>query len=379
MAMTSNKLGQGITGALAPVRRAGSRVSSRWRRAPKWAKVAAYVLLAVFAVLAPSQSVGNFMAPQSDWRTVLFYPIGAYVLLALGLNVVVGLAGMLDLGYVAFFAIGGYSMAVLGVNYHWSFWEILPAGVLIAALSGVILGAPTLRLRGDYLAIVTLGFGEIIQRVATNLTITGGPTGISGIPHPPSIGHFSFLTYGVLDPTPYYYLELVMIVLVIFVSYRLENSRIGRGWVAIREDEDAAELMGVPTFAFKVWAFAIGASVGGLSGVVYAAKVIAITPENYPLLLSVLILVCVVLGGSGNRIGVIVGAFLVAWLPERFRGLANYRILIFGAILVLMMIFRPGGILPASRRRSELLEGRGGGQHLGGEVDLGQPGVEPEV
>lgn len=312
------------------------------------------------------------MAPQSDWPTILFYPIGSYILLALGLNVVVGLAGMLDLGYVAFFAIGGYVMAVLGVNYNWTFWEILPVGIAVAALSGVILGAPTLRLRGDYLAIVTLGFGEIIQRVANNLSVTGGPTGISGIPHPPSVGSLSFLTYGVLDPRPYYYLEVVMIAIVIFFSIRLENSRVGRGWVALREDEDAAEIMGVPTFTFKIWAFAIGASVGGLSGVVYASKVIAITPENYPLLLSVLILVCVVLGGSGNRAGVILGAFLVAWLPERFRGLANYRILFFGAMLVIMMIFRPGGLLPARRRASEFAHGIGGGQPLGGEIQSGQ-------
>lgn len=351
----------------------------RWRTMPKWGRGVGYLLLVVAAVLLPSQSIGNVMAPQSDWRTILFYPIGSYILLALGLNVVVGLAGMLDLGYVAFFAIGGYSMAVLSVNYSWSFWEIVPVGIVIAAFSGLVLGAPTLRLRGDYLAIVTLGFGEIIQRVANNLSVTGGPTGISGIAHPPSIGTISFLTYGVLDARPYYYLELVMIVGVIFFSVRLENSRVGRGWVALREDEDAAEIMGVPTFAFKLWAFAIGASVGGLSGVVYAAKVIAITPENYPLLLSVLILVCVVLGGSGNRTGVILGAFLVAWLPERFRGLANYRILIFGGTLVVMMIFRPGGLLPAGRRRTELLQGRGGGSHLGAEIDIEQTPQEPRT
>ena len=379
MAMTAKRITQVTDSALAPFSKSFHSLRMMWQKAPKWARATGYLVVILLAVLAPAQSIGNFMAPQSDWRTILFYPIGSYILLALGLNVVVGLAGMLDLGYVAFFAIGGYSMAVLGVNYHWSFWEILPVGIAAAALSGVLLGAPTLRLRGDYLAIVTLGFGEIIQRVANNLTITGGPTGISGIPHPPSVGTLSVLSYGVLDARPYYYLELAMIVLVIFFTTRLEKSRVGRGWVALREDEDAAELMGVPTFTFKIWAFAIGASVGGLSGVVYAAKVIAITPENYPLLLSVLILVCVVLGGSGNRVGVILGAFLVAWLPERFRGLANYRILIFGAILVAMMVFRPGGIIPAARRKAELLEGRGGGAHLGGEIDTEQPGSTEEL
>ncbi|MDA8196053.1 MAG: branched-chain amino acid ABC transporter permease [Actinomycetota bacterium] len=372
MSMSTSGITHRYRSAKAPIQKANDNLRLRWRNLPFPLRVLGYVVLIALAMLLPAQSIGNIMAPQSDWPTILFYPIGSYILLALGLNVVVGLAGMLDLGYVAFFAIGGYTMAVLGVNYNWSFWEILPVGIAAAALSGVILGAPTLRLRGDYLAIVTLGFGEIIQRVVNNLTVTGGPTGISGIPHPPSVGTLSFLTYGVLDPRPYYYLEVVMIALVLFFSIRLENSRVGRGWVALREDEDAAEIMGVPTFTFKIWAFAIGASVGGLSGVVYAAKVIAITPENYPLLLSVLILVCVVLGGSGNRAGVILGAFLVAWLPERFRGLANYRILFFGAMLVIMMIFRPGGLLPARRRASEFAHGIGGGQPLGGEIQSGQ-------
>lgn len=379
MSMTSKRVAHAKALAAAPLSNAYIGLIRYWRDLPKWARGVGYLAAMGVALLLPAQSIGNFMAPQSDWRTILFYPIGTYILLALGLNIVVGLAGMLDLGYVAFFAIGGYVMAILGVNFNWSFWEILPVGVGLAALSGVILGAPTLRLRGDYLAIVTLGFGEIIQRVANNLTFTGGPTGISGIPHPPSINAIPAFTYGVLDARPYYYLELVMIAIVIFFSARLEKSRVGRGWVALREDEDAAELMGVPTFAFKIWAFAIGASVGGLSGVVYAAKVIAITPENYPLLLSVLILVCVVLGGSGNRVGVILGAFLVAWLPERFRGLDAYRILIFGALLVAMMIFRPGGLLPANRRRAELLEGRGGGSPLGAEIDNAQLPPEPEV
>jgi branched-chain amino acid transport system permease protein len=245
-----------------------------------------------------------------------------------------------------------------------------------------------LRLRGDYLAIVTLGFGEIVRRIAINTNSLGGPRGISGIPHPPSIGHVKALTYGVLDPKPYYYLLLAMIVLVIFVGRRLERSRVGRSWQAVREDEDVAELMGVPSFKFKLWAFAIGASIGGMCGVIFASKQIAITPDNFPFLLSVLILAAVVLGGSGNIPGVILGAFLVAWLPEYLRdasfgkfvvrqvhhvlpragSFSDLRVLIFGGALVVMMIFRPEGLLPSRKRRAELAEGQGGMGSLGGTV-----------
>lgn len=325
-----------------------------WNRLPRQARWVGYLVLIVLAILAPSDAVGRIMAPASDWRSILFYPIGVYVLLAIGLNVVVGQAGLLDLGYVAFFAIGSYAMALLGVKAGLNFWEILPLGILCAAIAGVILGAPTLRLRGDYLAIVTLGFGEIIRQVANNLNFTGGPRGIAGIPHPPNIDHLNAFTYGVLDPRPYYYLVLGLIVVVIVVARRLEFSRVGRSWAAIREDEDAAQLMGVPTFRFKMWAFVIGACIAGAAGVMFSAKTIAITPDNFPLLLSILVLSAVVLGGSGNLFGVIVGGFLVAWLPERFRSLSNERILIFGAVLIVMMIFRPDGLFPARRRRSSL-------------------------
>ncbi|MHB1486153.1 MAG: branched-chain amino acid ABC transporter permease [Acidimicrobiales bacterium] len=325
-----------------------------WNRLPRPARWVGYLVLILLAILAPSDAVGRIMAPASDWRSILFYPIGVYVLLAIGLNVVVGQAGLLDLGYVAFFAIGSYAMALLGVKAGLDFWEILPLGVLFAAMAGAILGAPTLRLRGDYLAIVTLGFGEIIRQVANNVNFTGGPRGIAGIPHPPNIGHLNAFTYGVLDPRPYYYLVLGLIVVVIVIARRLELSRVGRSWAAIREDEDAAELMGVPTFRFKMWAFVIGACIAGAAGVMFSAKTIAITPDNFPLLLSILVLSAVVLGGSGNLFGVIVGGFLVAWLPERFRSLSNERILIFGAVLIVMMIFRPDGLFPARRRRSSL-------------------------
>jgi branched-chain amino acid transport system permease protein len=358
------------------------RIRDWWAQAPRWARWLVYLALIVAALLLPASSIGSFMTPRSDWATVLFYPIGIYVALAIGLNVVVGYAGLLDLGYVAFFAIGGYSMAVLGTKFGWSFWEILLVGVLLTSVSGLILGAPTLRLRGDYLAIVTLGFGEIVRISAQNTDAIGGPRGIAGIPHPPNLSEFEIfgvkpLKYGLLDPRPYYYLLLLLIVLTIVFVKRLEKSRVGRAWAAIREDEDAAEMMGVPTFRYKLAAFAIGASIGGAVGVVWATKVISIIPANFPFFLSATILAAVVLGGSGNIPGVMLGAFLIAWLPERFRVFEDYRVLLFGAALVLMMAWRPEGIWPSRRRQAELAEGTGGMGALGAEV--GGPGGEVEA
>jgi branched-chain amino acid transport system permease protein len=358
------------------------RVRNWWAGAPKWQRWLVYIALIIGALLLPASGIGSFMTPQSDWATVLFYPIGVYIALAIGLNVVVGYAGLLDLGYVAFFAIGGYSMAILGTMFGWSFWEILIVGVLATSVSGLILGAPTLRLRGDYLAIVTLGFGEIVRISAQNTDAIGGPRGIAGIPHPPNLSNFEIfgvrpLRYGLLDPRPYYYLLVLLIVLTIIFVKRLEQSRVGRAWAAIREDEDAAELMGVPIFRYKLAAFAIGAAIGGAVGVVWAAKVISIIPANFPFFLSATILAAVVLGGSGNIPGVMLGAFLIAWLPERFRVFQDYRVLLFGAALVLMMALRPEGIWPSRRRQAELAEGTGGMGALGGEV--GGPGGEVEA
>ncbi|MGH9058015.1 MAG: branched-chain amino acid ABC transporter permease, partial [Acidimicrobiales bacterium] len=260
--------------------------------------LAVVVLFLILAVLVPTAPVASVMTGgNSDWPTVLFNPIGVYILLALGLNVVVGEAGMLDLGYVGFFAVGGYAMGVLGTKQHWSFWVILPVGIILSAISGLILGAPTLRLRGDYLAIVTLGFGLIIYQYVKNSSWDGGAQGIVNIPHPPSIDHINVLTYGIGNTKAYYYLVLAAIFLVVFVVRRLKASRVGRAWVAIREDEDAAELMGVPTYRFRLWAFAIGASIGGFTGVLFSAQIISISPDNFPYATSVLILVCVVLGG----------------------------------------------------------------------------------
>ncbi|GAA3211740.1 branched-chain amino acid ABC transporter permease [Actinocorallia longicatena] len=351
----------------------GQKLSSWWGGAPVYQRYAVYVLLFVGALLLPYSGLAPIMSPHAKWSSILFFPIGIYVLLAIGLNVVVGYAGMLDLGYVAFWAIGAYSMADLSVRYHWTFWEILPVGILMAAISGIILGAPTLRLRGDYLAIVTLGFGEIIRKVAENAEYLGETRGINNVPHPPditgvNIGGVDIFDYGIRDARPYYYLLVVVITLVIIMVKRMEHSRIGRSWAAIREDEDAAELMGVPTFKFKLLSFAIGAAVGGAAGVVWAAKVSFVAPAAFPFILSATILAAVVLGGSGNLPGVVLGAFMVAWLPERFRGAQEYRELIFGAVLVAMMIWRPEGLIPSRQRKAELAEGGGGSGHLGAEV-----------
>ncbi|TYK47783.1 branched-chain amino acid ABC transporter permease [Actinomadura decatromicini] len=345
-----------------------------WATAPGPVRWAVYLLLVIGGLLLPSQSIGEFMAPSgSDWPSMLSNQIAIYVLLALGLNVVVGMAGLLDLGYVAFYAVGGYTMAIFATKYGWSFWESLFLAIAFAGLSGLILGAPTLRLRGDYLAIVTLGFGEIVKRTANNSSYVNGPRGVQGIPHPPTLSEFEIfgvqpLKYGLLDSRPYYYLLLLFIIIAIIFVKRLDRSRVGRAWASIREDEDAAELMGVPTFKFKLAAFAIGAAIGGSGGVVFASQQTSINPQNFEFLVSALILAGVVLGGSGNIPGVMLGAAVLAWLPERFRFLSDYRMLIFGAALVVMMIFRPEGLWPSRQRKAELAEGTGGMGSMGAEV-----------
>ncbi|HET7487077.1 MAG TPA: ATP-binding cassette domain-containing protein [Acidimicrobiales bacterium] len=320
-------------------------------------------------------------------QTILFFPVAVYVLLALGLNVVVGSAGLLDLGYVAFFAVGAYTTASLTTSHHWATWATLPVAVLVALVAGVVLGAPTLRLRGDYLAIVTLGFGEIVRIVAQNTDSLGGPRGINNIPHPASVGGVDFE----LLPLPYYYLALVALGVTLFVVTRLRDARVGRSWAAVREDEDAAEAMGVHTFTMKLWAFAIGASVGGLAGWLYASKVTFINPDTFPFTFSVIILAAVVLGGMGSRAGVIAGAFAIAALPEYLRDAAagqwitdrlnwitggqartitEYRVLLFGAALVAMMVFRPQGLIPSRQRAAELVDaGPTAGLATGGTPD----------
>jgi len=305
-----------------------------------------------------------------------------YVLLALGLNIVVGFAGLLDLGYIAFYAVGAYTYAALAsphFNLHLPFWIILPIGAAVACLFGVLLGAPTLKLRGDYLAIVTLGFGEIIRIFLNNLSqpinLTNGPQGITLI-DPFRIGDFSFSTNQTIGglaftgPIKYYYLLIVVLLAIVAINLRLQNSRIGRAWEAIREDEIAARAMGINTRNMKLLAFAMGASFGGVSGGIFSAMQGFISPESFILVESVMVLSMVVLGGMGNVWGVILGALLLSFAPEVLRYTVEpvqravfgrmliepevIRMLLFGLALVLMMLFRPAGILPSALRKREL-------------------------
>jgi len=324
-------------------------LGNRFRELPRPAKwLLSALLIAAFYLTPywPDVPVLGWIinTPGTSFENVLTDQIMMFILVALGLNVVVGFAGLLDLGYVGFYAVGAYTTAVVTSGQFTLPWvAALPLSVIMAMIAGVILGTPTLRLRGDYLAIVTLGFGEIIRITANNSDWLGGPRGISKIARPPSIGPLQF---GVLNAKPYWYLGFTVILIVIFVLTRLENSRVGRAWAAVREDEDAAELMGVNTFKFKLWAFAIGAAIGGIAGSLYASKVGFINPDNFQLQLSILFLAAVVLGGTGSMYGVIMGGFLVAWIPERFRGFATRRYFVFGVVLVLVMVFRPQGIIP---------------------------------
>ena len=292
----------------------------------------------------PSLHLSILKTPKADFVSVLAAPVAVYVIVALGLNVVVGMAGLLDLGYVGFYAVGAYTLAVVGSAHANLPWLLcLPIAVAVSMLSGLLLGAPTLRLRGDYLAIVTLGFGEIIRLLAERFDWLGAKQGFSGIAHPPKIGPIEF---GVLDSRSFYWLGLTVAIIVYYLLGRLENSRVGRAWTAIREDEDAAELMGVPTFKFKLWAFAIGAGVGGMAGTLYASKGNYVAPDLFQLKVSILFLAAVVLGGPGNRPGVVVGAIVVSYLPDRFRFLDTSRYFWFGVVLVVLMIFRPQGLWP---------------------------------
>jgi len=367
-----------------------SRRSFRERVAglPKPVKLVAWVLLAVLLYLLPIINPPILTTPDIDFGGVLL-TVTLYVLVALGLNIVVGYAGLLDLGYVGFYAVGAYGVAVLtSQQASWPFLLALPVAVLAALVSGVILGAPTLRVRGDYLAIVTLGFGEIIRLIAVNSESLGAASGIPGVGTPPSIELFdvpklvwdggvasvnvddtsTFLLFSVVDLIPYYWLTLTVVFLVIWADIRIKASRVGRAWEACREDEDAAELMGVPTFKFKLLAFAMGAFIGGLSGALYAGKQGFISPNSFLLLFSILFIAAVVVGGQGNRWGVIVGAVLVAYLPERFREFTEWRVLVFGIALMLLASFRPQGLLPPRRTvRARKLEERLGALQEGGD------------
>ena len=350
-----------------------SEGEKEWSKA-KWLGLA-LVAIALIALPFALASAGT------AWVRITNLAI-LFILLSLGLNIVVGFAGLLDLGYIAFFAVGAYAYALLAsphFNIHLPFWVILPIGALVACLFGVLLGAPTLKLRGDYLAVVTLGFGEIIRIFLNNLSnpvnITNGPQGIARI-DPFKLGSFDFsktetiMGLNFSGPIKYYYLLIVVMVAVIIINLRLQNSRIGRAWEAIREDETAARAMGINTTRIKLLAFAMGASFGGVAGGMFAAIQGFISPESFVLVESIMVLAMVVLGGMGNVWGVVLGAVLLSFAPEVLRytvapaQMALFgkmlvepeviRMLLFGLALVLVMIFRPAGLWPSAVRKREL-------------------------
>jgi branched-chain amino acid transport system permease protein len=311
-----------------------------------------WVSLLVALLLLLPQILGLFL---SEVLTI----VGLYVLLGLGLNIVVGFAGLLDLGYVAFFAIGSYTVAILTSPelgfFHLSFWSALPVAVLLGALSGVLLGIPVLKMRGDYLAIATLGFGEIIRILVLSDFLRpwlGGAQGIGKIPKA-GLGGFEFGT-----PQELYYLILAGCLLVGFVSWRLRDSRIGRAWMAVREDEDVAQAMGINLVATKLLAFATGAAFSALSGAIFATKLGSVYPHSFNVMISINILCLIIVGGMGSIPGVIVGAAALVGLPELLREFAEYRLLVYGAALVAMMLLKPEGLWPEAVRKRELHEGQ---------------------
>lgn len=313
------------------------------------------------------------MAGQS-WVRILNFAL-LYVMLSLGLNIVVGFAGLLDLGYIAFYAVGAYTWALLASPHfglHLPFWAILPIALAVACLFGVLLGAPTLKLRGDYLAIVTLGFGEMIRLLLINLnTLTGGPDGISGIPKPTVFGlemtrrasteggttfhDFFGLTFQNQHMVIYLYMMALLLALVtLFVSTRLIRMPVGRAWEALREDEIACRSLGLNPTRIKLSAFTLGATFAGFGGAFFAARQGMVNPESFTFIESALILAIVVLGGMGSQVGVILAAILLTVLPELAREFAEYRMLMFGLVMVLMMMWRPQGLLPMKRPHVEL-------------------------
>jgi len=339
-----------------------------------WAGV---VLIAVALAVLP------FVAALigQAWVRILNFAM-IYVMLALGLNIVVGFAGLLDLGYIAFYAVGAYMYALLAsphFNIHLPFWVILPMGAGLACIFGVLLGAPTLKLRGDYLAIVTLGFGEIIRIFLNNLNapvnITNGPQGVNLI-DPFRIDGFIFSRAGPIlgipfsGPQKYYYVLLLLTIIVIVINLRLQNSRLGRAWEAIREDEVAAKAMGINTRNVKLLAFAMGASFGGIAGGIFSATQEFVSPESFGLFESIIVLAMVVLGGMGHIPGVILGAVMLTLLPEVLRytmeplqmalfgrvwiDAETIRLLVFGLALVAIMLLRPAGLWPSAVRKREL-------------------------
>ncbi len=313
-------------------------------------QIASWVVGAILLLLVP-RFLGSY--PSEILTTV-----GIYIIMGLGLNIVVGFAGLLDLGYVAFFAIGAYTMGILTTvgklaTVQMSFWMALPIAIFLALLAGVILGIPVLKMRGDYLAIVTLGFGEIIRIVVLSDWLKpyiGGAQGILQIPKATLFG------YEFKGPEQVYYLVLFGIALVAYVAWRLRDARLGRAWKAMREDEDVAEAMGIHLVNTKLLAFATGAAFAGLSGAIFAAKLGSIFPHSFNLIVSINVLSLIIVGGIGSLPGVVAGAFILVGMPELLREFADFRMLMYGALLVLMMLVKPEGFMPEATHVRELRE-----------------------
>ncbi|MFO1431156.1 MAG: high-affinity branched-chain amino acid ABC transporter permease LivM [Candidatus Competibacteraceae bacterium] len=351
-----------------PLKQAYSRLNPD-RLLPGPERLAAY-RTPLLALLVVAALIWPFFASRGAVDVATLSMI--YVMLGLGLNIVVGYAGLLDLGYVAFYAVGAYSYALLAQNFGLSFWECLPVSVGMAATAGCLLGFPVLRLRGDYLAIVTLGFGEIIYLLLNNLdSLTGGPDGVKNIPKPTFFGleltrepatpggvtfhQFFGLEYHGGDVVIFLFLlALVLVLFILFVINRLIRMPIGRAWEALREDELACVSLGLNPTVIKLSAFTLGASFGGFAGAFFAARQGFINPESFTFIESAIVLAIVVLGGMGSQVGVILAAVALTVLPEVARQFQEYRMLVFGLVMILMMIWRPQGLLPASRPRLEL-------------------------
>ncbi|PCI24736.1 MAG: branched-chain amino acid ABC transporter permease [SAR324 cluster bacterium] len=304
---------------------------------------------ALLGILIAAAIVPQFM---STYQTSIFITAMMYVVLGLGLNIVVGMAGLLDLGYVAFYAVGAYTYGLLNLHFGLGFWISIPIAGVLAASFGVLLGIPVLRLRGDYLAIVTLGFGEIVRLVLENWdVVTRGPSGIPGIPKPAFFG----VKLGFAGNMTYlFYIILALVVIAMVATRRLQSSRIGRSWVALREDEIACQAMGIDTTKAKLAAFGLGAFWAGIIGVFFAAKSSFVSPMSFTFFESAIILSIVVLGGMGSVLGVILAAGILILLPEYLRFMADYRLLIFGALMVVMMVFKPGGLITNIRQQYTL-------------------------
>ena len=298
-----------------------------------------YPTIAVIVILVCLiPALGNNYITEVAWNAMF------YMLLALGLNIIVGYTGMFDFGYAAKFAVGAYTSGILVQTFGWNFWLTLPVTVITATIAACIIGGPTLRLRSDYLTIVTLGFGEITRITARNLEITGSASGLSGIHRPYLFG------LQLTKISHWFYMFLALVILFVIISNRIKNSRFGRALEYIREDEDAAEAMGIDTVRYKLWAYIMGSILGGLAGSFYVMKMTAISPNSFTFLISANIMLAVVFGGLGKIPGVMMGAVLFVVLPEVFRGTDLYRMLFFGILLVILMIFRPQGLWPERRR-----------------------------